>query len=148
MNDKCNTITADHRTGIRLVDEEHESLFAQADSLLLFLESGVADRDKALGMLNALHEDAASHFANEEKIMRNIGYPGMRKHILQHAQLLEEFVTIKETILETDDVSTWKGMATILKHWVTRHVQSSDIYLREYVYAGVCNEKSDDPNKT
>ena len=141
MSEQCDDIFEDYKVGIDLVDEEHEVLFGLADTLLRTLESNDADRDVALMQLDALYQYAASHFAHEETIMRNINYPALFTHKAQHTQLKEEFATIQETFRQTGDQEVWKGMATILRHWVQRHVKSSDVQLRDYIHAGVCVQK-------
>ena len=140
MSDTCDGLIEDNKIGIDLVDDEHDVLFGLADTLMATLQSETPDRDVVLMQLDALYAFAASHFNHEETIMRNVNYPGLFTHMAQHSQLKEEFSTIQDSIRQTDDTAVWKGMTKILRHWVQRHVQNSDVKLRDYIHAGVCQK--------
>ena len=140
MSDTCDGLIEDYKVGIDLVDDEHDVLVGLADTLMTTLQSDNPDRDVVLMQLDALYEFSASHFDHEETIMRNVNYPALFAHMAQHSQLKEEFSTIQDSIRQTDDPAVWKGMTTILRHWVQRHVQNSDVQLRDYIHAGICQK--------
>ena len=121
--------------GVEQIDREHRKLFDIAartyDSL------GASD---AVGQ--ALLQDAvaelidytATHFANEEGIMTEAGYPGLAIHRDQHRHLLAR-VRDMEMRVEIEDATVAVDLTHFLYRWLVDHIESSDRRFGDFVRA-------------
>src|SRR5512134_3985517 len=71
------------------IDDQHRELFRRAARLIDALRSG--DRGEVLPTLAYLEAYAVHHFAGEERLMRELGYPGLAEHVAAHGRFREEF---------------------------------------------------------
>ena len=79
-------------TGNKTIDEQHKELIDRIQQFVSACESEDA-RVKAIKMLDYLDEYTEFHFKEEEKLQKDVDYPGLEEHIKKH----EEFRhTIKE----------------------------------------------------
>ena len=79
-------------TGNKTIDEQHKELIDRIQQFVSACESEDA-RVKAIKMLDYLDEYTEFHFKEEEKLQKDVDYPGLEEHIKKH----EEFRhTVKE----------------------------------------------------
>lgn len=83
------------RTGIPLIDSQHEQYLDLVDQLFEAIEKPSVDQavvDNGLGKAIAY---ALEHFDAEEALMRSSGYPGYEKHCCKH----DEFRDMTDRLL-------------------------------------------------
>lgn len=120
-------------TDILSIDRQHQELLFLTQQLLQVLEgrdSTLADKQTAF---KSLVDHALAHFAYEERIMRNIAYPGRDKHILEHDELRAEIDHMLSTVLKGEGAADWKGLTSLVQVWLLRHIVSTDTLLREHI---------------
>ena len=113
----------DFRLGIRKIDEEHAVLL----NILNSLEDAVAQGKENAIVRKAIDElmlYAYSHFATEEQMLREYGYPDYERH-----KEIHEAATGK--ILELADVDEAGSpdvseVITFLTDWLINHIQGID----------------------
>lgn len=76
-----------YRSGDSAIDAEHEALFELANDILDAVISG-APRDVVLKVYRQALDNATVHFADEERVLLEVGYPDRRAHALEHAALV------------------------------------------------------------
>jgi hemerythrin-like metal-binding protein len=110
---------ADYDSGDALIDEQHRALFSRANTLLgaALAEHTTGELD---GMINALLRDVTRHFADEEAVLRRIGFPGAEAHAAIHRDLVARAVTLvdhfHEGTLEIGEMFTFLAHDVIARH--------------------------------
>lgn len=80
------------------IDSQHRTLIELANRVLVAALAGPESRPvgaKLLTSLDALLEHLTQHFANEEEILAQVGYPRLRQHQLAHAHLLAKATELR-----------------------------------------------------
>lgn len=114
-----------YRLGIPAVDYEHQELIALLNDLYEGLQGGV-DQQSVDAFLGEVYARISSHFALEEKVMRDRGYDHYADHKAAHESLLEE---IRE-IMDEHDAGAFENatgvLAERLQIWFTEHFRTHD----------------------
>lgn len=79
----------EYETGVALVDEQHRNLVEIINRFEDALQKGKGSRH-ANEILNELMGYTQEHFAAEERLMAEAGYPQLKLHQSQHRQLLQK----------------------------------------------------------
>lgn len=115
---------ADLHTGVQDIDEQHAVLV----ELLNAVHEAVRERRDALAGLRALDELIAytrSHFAIEERLMGEVGYPEHAEHRIYHEALLDQIGALRQR-LDTGEATISAELLDFLCVWLTRHIGESD----------------------
>lgn len=107
------TMDAEHRLQVSLINALEDILHSQADAAL-------ADRT-----LQQLVDFTSVHFHSEELMMRLYSYPQLEAHSAAHAKLLEQARRIHE---HQRAAEVAEAMDTIreLRGWLVNHIKSMD----------------------
>ena len=121
-------------TGNKTIDEQHKELIDRIQQFVSACESEDA-RVKAIKMLGYLDEYTEFHFKEEEKLQKDVDYPGLEEHIKKH----EEFRhTIKELYdyLDENEGPDEKFMEQVkinVIDWLFGHIKTFDRSVAEYI---------------
>jgi hemerythrin len=120
--------------GIAVVDTQHQELFRRAERLIAALRSG--DRGEVLPLLAYLDEYVVHHFEAEERLMKEVGYPGREAHAAAHqafradfAAFVKDFRRTGPTALVALTLHNW------LSDWLRMHIGGVDQELGRWVAA-------------
>jgi hemerythrin len=118
--------TPDLAVGVPGIDSQHKEIFRRVDALLDASAKG-AGRERLAELLPFLGTYVVQHFADEEKAMREAGYPEYPRHKQLHAAFLAEFTTLKKRY-ETEGASTSVTIAVQKKvvEWLLQHIKKED----------------------
>jgi len=112
-------------TGIPSIDEQHRHLL---DLINKFEEADRRGRGSRImsDILNDLAGYTQEHFAHEERIMEECGYPGLDEHTARHRRLLQKVERFQF------DFGAHGGEITqefreYLQHWVRTHILEHDM---------------------
>jgi hemerythrin len=120
-------------TGVAEIDAQHKTLFERVASF----EAAVRAREPTLRLqelFTFLEDYARVHFAVEEQLMRDAGYPNLTEHIQEHSEFkrrLRSLVPHWES--EGDSTALLAALLGFLDHWLTDHVTSSDQGIGDHV---------------
>jgi hemerythrin len=81
-----------------------------------------------------LDDYAKAHFAAEEQLMRDVGYPGLADHAQEHSEFkrrLRSFAPQWES--EGNSTAMLFALSGLLQFWLTDHVTSSDQRIGEFL---------------
>jgi methyl-accepting chemotaxis protein len=111
--------------GVREIDEQHMKLVGMLNDLHGAM---LSDQGKeALGaILDRLVAYAASHFAHEEKLFEQTGYPASAAHIAEHRALAERALEIQAKHKAGVAGTLSMEVLTFLKTWLLKHIGGSD----------------------
>ena len=117
-------------TGVKSVDEQHQSLIHKINELHQACLTGTA-KEELVRMLGFLGEYAANHFKEEEAIMQEHKCPVRGKNKAAHAQFLSDYGSLVE-IVQRDGASTTAviQLKEMLGNWLKNHICSVDTHLR------------------
>jgi hemerythrin len=113
--------------GIEAVDHEHREL---VDLINRLHEKATTQGSKmaVLGFFGDLYKAISSHFALEERFMRERSYDQITQHKTDHERLLDEIRDIMEDY-EISDLLDERLLAQRLDAWFSRHFESHDARL-------------------
>jgi hemerythrin len=118
--------------GVAAFDEEHRALVERANALIAMMERphGIGDsRD----ILDDLVECAVAHFEEEERVLRELDWPGLPQHEQAHHLLLRTLLKFKAD-LRYGRLSPEEA-AEFIADWVLSHILDEDMQYRDYLHA-------------
>lgn len=122
-----------YRVGVQQVDLEHQKLFELAgrihDSLALDV---IVPMHEIRLAINELIKATESHFAHEELLMENSGYPNLESHRALHADLISRIRNF-EAQVERAEQLTPVDVYEFLCSWLGDHILTSDKMFGEFV---------------
>lgn len=114
----------DYSVNIKTIDNQHQELVNILNRLFVAVSKREGDRAIA-GILDALVSYTQTHFALEERLMRQAKYKDLEPHIAEHRKLLAELDQLaKKHMLE--DKPIYFEMLTFLKTWLKEHIKGVD----------------------
>jgi hemerythrin len=116
-----------YSVGIESMDVEHQEMIELINSVYAELE-GRRDADAIEDFLGEVHSTISSHFALEERIMREAGYGEYLEHKDDHETLLDQILDMMDASFE----DTESGLALLeesLSSWFGKHFSTFDARL-------------------
>jgi len=117
-------------SGNRVIDDEHRVLLELSNSLLDLSLSENNGTDWMPGM-EALLEHVVAHFADEEKILSDLGYPGVVSHSHLHRDLVQKSSELA-TRVNAGDCSATQLFDFLVNQVVVGHMVKADSVFFEY----------------
>lgn len=114
----------DYALGIDEVDFEHREMIALINKLYSSMRDG-AEAEEVQTFLAEVHARIAAHFALEERLMQQIGYPEYTAHKADHELLLDDILDIMDSS-EAHEAFDPDVLAAQLDHWFTDHFKTFD----------------------
>jgi len=116
-----------YSVGVAAVDHEHQELIALINRLY---DEATARRSKeaVIGFFGDLFKAISSHFALEERLMRERCYDRLAQHKDDHERLLDEVRDIMEDF-EAGSRFDEQLLAQRLDAWFSRHFETHDARL-------------------
>ncbi|MEN8006466.1 MAG: bacteriohemerythrin [Candidatus Krumholzibacteriota bacterium] len=117
--------TEEFITGIPSIDEQHRRLVDLANK---FEEAGRRGRGSRVmsDILNDLVGYTQEHFAHEEKIMAESGFPETKQHTARHRQLMQKVERFQYEF-ETEGRPVTADVREFLRYWVRSHILQDDM---------------------
>lgn len=118
--------TPDLVTGVEEIDSQHQELFRHVEELLNACNAGRGKRE-VLRTMVFLADYVVRHFAAEERLMVQNGFPGFQEHQANHAAFKATLTGMKARLAE-DGV----GLPLVLEvnelvvDWLVRHIRKMD----------------------
>ena len=122
----------EYAIGIEKIDEQHKGFFTAVDRLH---EECMASEDEKIvpETLDFLKQYAVAHFEAEEKLMREIGFPGLDDHLKLHEEFLEQYAELVE---EFNELGTSQDLAEktgeMVQSWLVNHIAEADTQYARY----------------
>lgn len=114
----------EYSVGIESIDNDHKMLLKlinQLQTSSLYYTGEDFDKEA----LNELIEYTKFHFAREEKMMEENGYPDFEEHRQQHRDMTEEVIS-RVKAYEADSEKTVDDLLDYLKKWLINHINGTD----------------------
>ena len=112
-------------TGLTLIDEQHQALFAQTRILL-----DCTQDDRIATTLQFLANYVVEHFGTEERLHRETDYPAAAEHLDAHNRFIETFKELNEEYQASGhDLLILMKITKVVLDWLRHHIGGLD---REY----------------
>lgn len=119
--------TSSLRIGITRFDLEHRHMVDLLNQLHTLM---VVKRDRVAAdqLTDLLLQATRAHFASEEALLGDLGYPALETHTHEHSNLIDELRDLQRQF-KAGTISAL-AMPTFLRKWLLGHIESHD---RRYV---------------
>ena len=120
--------TDEFKTGISVIDEEHQMLFDIVGKIHKAIEVElVHDKfDLILDILDELKEYTRVHFADEESYMKEIGYEGLAQQELLHQKFIETLDDLNLDDVDENQEAYLFECLNFLQNWLVNHILKVD----------------------
>lgn len=124
---------SEFQVGYEEIDNQHHELLAHINQVA----SKIAHEDSS-GLdetMRFLGDYVHFHFDSEEKIMRDVAYPLMNEHLLEHKKLIEQFLRLKADIASGQHDKLYLGfqIQLFLFDWFANHTSKTDRHLGKFI---------------
>ena len=116
--------------GVAEVDHEHQELIESINKLHRSVQEGVT-RNQVIEGLGDIYAQIASHFALEEKFMRDSRYPAYSAHKTDHEALLDDLRDIMDEVEDDGDFDEHR-LSIDLDRWFSDHFRTHDAKLHNH----------------
>lgn len=113
-----------YNTGILIIDEQHQELFATVDRLRKSVQGGAA-REEVQALLSDLIHASEHHFTTEEAFMAKYGYPDLTQHVAEHASMLTSLCELRDKFQENHHALALM-VPTFMEGWLRHHISDGD----------------------
>ena len=115
-----------YKVGNAAIDAEHESAFQLANQ---FIAAGDQAEQTIVAM--QLYKHTRQHFKNEEALMHEIRFPGVKLHTERHNVLIGRLNVISKSIGEGD--VNKEALITLMNDWAMHHIVEDDAQFASYI---------------
>lgn len=123
----------DWESGDASIDEQHRELLRQGNKLIQQSLSNVS-KDLITAQLDCVLDHVIKHFAYEEKVLIQIGYPEYRNHVTLHKSLLKQALQLKEDYLQDRLKATATSFFSfIVDDIIVGHMLKEDVLFYSYI---------------
>ncbi len=113
-----------HRVGIAAIDDQHREIIERVNLITDTVAQG--DRHEASQeMMDDLILFACGHFALEERLMTEYGFPDLEDHIAEHLGLLQQLNNIRNALL-TPNPAKAALVSAFITDWAELHILQAD----------------------
>ncbi len=109
---------------VKQIDEEHKKLVGMLNDLHDAMKQGKGS-DVSGKVLSGLVQYVATHFSNEEKLMKENAYPEYLRHKKEHDDLTKQALDLQQQFQTGKPVLTIELMK-FLKDWLSNHILGTD----------------------
>jgi hemerythrin len=117
------------------LDRQHQRLVQLINSLHDAMKIG-APRTALERIVSDLVTYTRFHFKNEERLMRQHGFPLVEEHLKEHESLTTTVMRFEED-LRAGRVALSVPLMQFLKSWLTSHIMSADMKYTPYMTGSV-----------
>ena len=135
--------TQELSVGIESLDQQHQNL---VEILNKFNEGRRRGRGTKImnNILNEIIGYTQEHFAFEERLLEEAGYPGLKLHQSQHRQLIQKIERFQFDFIQQNRRITAE-MGEFLNYWLTSHILKDDKEYSECLQGATADSKKETP---
>ena len=127
--------TSDLEVGIEEIDKQHQQLVNYINHLYDAHHSG--SREEMAKALDELIQYTVDHFAYEEEMLRQSGYPLLAPHARVHQHFVDKVGTFKNRFNNGDDIG--QELLDLMEGWLFMHIRRNDHGYAEHVKKSISN---------
>lgn len=118
------------RTGIAIIDEQHQELFETINSL----EKCKISEAYFYSILSALNRYISVHFKTEEDYMHHTAYPNYNRHKECHEQFTVDYKNLlKQNSSKQGIMDSRLELIAFIENWLKNHYETEDLEMADYL---------------
>jgi methyl-accepting chemotaxis protein len=110
--------------GVADIDRHHRKMFDELNGLFARMMHGEGV-EAARHMVETLATTMQTHFADEERLMRSGGYPGLAAHHASHQAFLQRFAVLRRDV-EAGAPNGDQALFGYVADWLKDHIKEED----------------------
>ncbi len=114
----------DYTIGSKLLDLEHKTLFSLALKAISYNDLNMKNHLKKT--ISELYDFMKTHFTHEEEFMREINYPGLHNHIMQHENIIKQVNDFIKTLPTLKMIDFERKLIEYMDVWIVNHIIYED----------------------
>lgn len=118
-------------TGQGEMDDEHRELIGLGNRVYLLSRGERVTAEQVFAALEDLTEHTRAHFATEERLMDEVGFPGHEQHRTIHTKMLDYLAEMAD-LVGTAPLAVAIKLEKFLGSWFIWHMQKDDAELARY----------------
>jgi len=122
-------------TEILSLDEQHVALFQLFNEFIDAMETG-SSQTVLVEQYTHIISETLKHFAYEEQIMKNIGFPEYSAHKEHHEILRQDADLILTDLQDGKDGAELSPSVNFLRALIVKHMIEKDLKIRDYIKQG------------
>lgn len=120
-----------HCVGIAAIDEQHREIIERVNLIADAVDQG--NRHEAVQeMMDDLVLFACGHFAIEERLMTEYGFPGLEEHVEEHIGLLQQLTNLRNA-LRTPNPTKAALVSAFITDWAEQHILEADQEVADFL---------------
>lgn len=122
-----------YRLGISAIDRQHKEIVEEVNGIIASLE---AETDYGLvrEQIGRFIQHMREHFALEEWLMRQHGFPGSAEHVARHDQLLDQLGNVCMSLcVPNPSITKIELFVVFLAEWTELHISHDDRELGKFL---------------
>ncbi|TNE95217.1 MAG: bacteriohemerythrin [Gammaproteobacteria bacterium] len=135
--------TPNYQIGIEVIDNQHRRIVEYINEVYAVREKQ-EPRGRLAEVLFDLVDYTMSHFAFEEALMDEAGYPDIALHRLTHDTFTRQIQTFKKRFEGGEDIA--EDLANMLQRWLLEHIVTDDVSYSEVVKRQIVHPAHDHHN--
>lgn len=118
----------EYKIGVEHIDKQHARLFEIADTAYETLTNSLSSDkyDQIIHILKELKDYTATHFADEEKYMEEIGYKKLFTQKMEHIQFISKLEEIDFDKIDENQDGYLLDLLNYLNDWLVHHIIEKD----------------------
>lgn len=122
--------------GVEEIDDQHKRLFDKFNALIQAYEEGKGAAE-LVRMFDFLDEYVVTHFADEERLQKKLGYPDHARHREQHQSFIREMATLKGRLRAEGSTKVLVStVSRVITGWLIEHISGMDRALGRFAREG------------
>jgi hemerythrin len=113
-----------HNVGIAAIDDQHREIIQRVNLIADTVDQGNR-HETVQEMMDDLALFTCEHFALEERLMTEYGFPDLEEHITEHLVLLQQVNNLRKA-LRTPSTAKAALVSAFLTDWAELHILQSD----------------------
>ena len=137
----------DYSVGVRLIDNDHKELVELVNSLYDQIEKS-GNQAKIAAALAFLARYVREHFAREEALMADYGYPGLAPHLASHHKLAAKIHAAQRVFNAEPERLDPQKLLLFLREWLVQHILREDMKYVPYLHGEVAGTTAGRSNRS
>ena len=120
--------------GVKLLDNDHKKLVLLINELNEGIENN-RDKQELDGVFENLVRFTRVHFAHEEQLLFETGYPAAAAHKQEHESMIQKIEALQARFRSGAPMAMHKDGVELLKSWLFSHMYGADQEYAPYLEA-------------
>ncbi|MGA2672199.1 MAG: bacteriohemerythrin [Terracidiphilus sp.] len=120
------TWTEEMSVGVKILDNDHKALIRMLNELHDGITTG-RTRMALESVLEGLSRYTKIHFAREERLFAQAGFPGAAAHKAEHDLMARRVMNMQSRFENGQSLELSLEAMNFIKSWLTNHIQGSDM---------------------